>query len=34
MHDKIIRELDFDKVIARREFAEDILTDPATKHDF
>ena len=34
MHDKIIRELDFDKVVVQREFADEILTDPATKHDF
>ena len=34
MHDKIIRELDFDKVVVQREFAEEMLTDPATKHDF
>ena len=34
MHDKILRELDFDKVVVQREFADGHMTDPATKHDY
>jgi len=34
MHNKILRELDFDKVVVKREFADERVTDPVTKHDF
>ena len=34
MHNKILAELDFDKVVVQREFADGHMTDPATNNNF